>query len=85
MPKRSFILILTLFRSDAGARVLRLLRRQGRHEDFQPRLAVVVVRDQDRTVMTMANDFQGSARDFAVVIPVPTKIERGQIHVREKL
>src|SRR5207248_8932055 len=45
---------------------------------------VVIVRDQDRTVMTMANDFQGSARDFAVVIPVPTKIERSQIHVADK-
>src|SRR5207302_3028116 len=45
---------------------------------------VVIVRDQDRTVMTMANDFQGSARDFAVVIPVPTTIERGQIHVADK-
>jgi len=45
---------------------------------------VVIVRDQARTVMTMVNDFQGSARDFAVVIPVPTKIERGQIHVAEK-
>src|SRR5437870_4880135 len=45
---------------------------------------VVIVRDHDRTVMTMANDFQGSARDFAVVIPVPTTIERGQIHVADK-
>ncbi len=45
---------------------------------------MVLVRDGDRTVMTMANDFQGAARDFAVVIPVPTKIERGQIHVAEK-
>jgi hypothetical protein len=45
---------------------------------------VVIVRDQDRTVMTMANDFQGNARDFAVVIPVPTTIERGQIHIADK-
>ncbi len=45
---------------------------------------VAIVRDQNRTVMTMANDFQGSARDFAVVIPVPTTIERGQIHVADK-
>jgi len=28
--------------------------------------------------------FQQSVRDFAVVIPVPTKIERGQIHVADK-
>jgi hypothetical protein len=45
---------------------------------------VVLVRDQDRTVITMANDFQGETRDFAVVIPVPTFIEREQINVGER-
>ena len=45
---------------------------------------VAIVRDEDRTVMTMANDFQGDPKEFAIVIPVPTKIERGQIHVAEK-
>src|SRR5262252_2179940 len=45
---------------------------------------VVIVRDADRTVMTMANDFHGEPRDFAVVIPVPTLITRGQIHVVDK-
>ena len=32
----------------------------------------------------MANDFQGDMKEFAIVIPVPTFIERGQIHVGEK-
>lgn len=45
---------------------------------------VVMVRDGDRTVLTMANDFKGALSDFAVVIPVPTFLERGQIHVAEK-
>ena len=45
---------------------------------------VVLVHDQDKSVMTMANDFQGDPKEFAVVIPVPTKIERGQIHIAEK-
>lgn len=45
---------------------------------------VVLVHDHDKAVMTMANDFQGDPKEFAVVIPVPTKIERGQIHVAEK-
>lgn len=44
---------------------------------------VVLVRDQNRTVITMANDFQGDVRDFAVVIPVPTRIEREQINVAD--
>src|SRR5437588_3005299 len=45
---------------------------------------VVLVRDADRTVMTMANDFRGEPKEFAVVIPVPTVITRGQIHVADK-
>lgn len=31
----------------------------------------------------MANDFQGDPKEFAIVIPVPTFIERGQIHVTD--
>jgi hypothetical protein len=45
---------------------------------------VVLVRDDDRTVITMANDFEGKVEDFAVVIPVPTMIERGQINVGDR-
>ena len=45
---------------------------------------VVLVRDGDRTVITMANDFQGDVEDFAVVIPVPTFIEREQINVADR-
>jgi len=42
---------------------------------------VVLVRDEDRTVITMGNDFQGDVEDFAMVVPVPTFIEREQINV----
>jgi hypothetical protein len=45
---------------------------------------VVLVRDENRTVITMANDFQGETKDFAVVIPVPTFIEREQINVGDR-
>src|SRR6476620_9787559 len=51
---------------------------------FNKASQVVLVRDGDRTVMTMANDFKGDPREFAVVIPVPTVLEKGQIHVGEK-
>ncbi len=39
------------------------------------------MRKDDKTVLTMVNDFQGDAKDFAVVIPVPTFLEKDQIHV----
>ena len=45
---------------------------------------VVLVRDGDRTVLTMANDFRGDPKEFAVVIPVPTVLQREQIHVGDK-
>jgi len=45
---------------------------------------VVLVRDGDRTVMTMASDFQGEMKEFAIVIPVPTFLKREQIHVGDK-
>jgi hypothetical protein len=51
---------------------------------FNQASQVVLVRDGDRTVITMANDFQGDVEDFAVVIPVPTFIEREQINVADR-
>jgi hypothetical protein len=51
---------------------------------FNQASQVVLVRDGDRTVLTMANDFKGNPKEFAVVIPVPTVLQRGQIHVAEK-
>src|SRR4029079_5704719 len=51
---------------------------------FNEASQVVLVRDGDRTVMTMANDFKGNLREFAVVIPVPTVLEKGQIRIADK-
>ncbi len=44
---------------------------------------VVLARDGDRTVITMANDYEGDPAEFAMVIPVPTFIQREQINVAE--
>ena len=51
---------------------------------FNQASQVVLVRDGDRTVLTMVNDFQGSPKEFAIVVPVPTFLTREQIHVGEK-
>jgi len=50
---------------------------------FNKASKVVIVRDKDRTVLTMANDFQGDPTEFAIVIPVPTFLEKDQIHVTD--
>ena len=51
---------------------------------FNKASQVVLTRNDDKTVMTMANDFRGDPKEFAIVIPVPTFLEREQIHVAEK-
>ena len=48
---------------------------------FNKASKVVLVRDEDRTVLTMASDFKGEPEEFALVVPVPTVLEKGQIHV----
>jgi hypothetical protein len=45
---------------------------------------VVMVRDGDRTVLTMSNDFRGEPKEFAIVIPVPAVLEKSQIHIGDK-
>src|SRR5688500_4795782 len=51
---------------------------------FNKASQVVLVRHEDKTVLTMANDFKGDPKEFAVVIPVPTLIEKGQINIGDK-
>src|SRR6185436_20378299 len=42
---------------------------------------VVLARDGDRTVLTMSSDFRGDPKQFAVVIPVPVVLQKGQVHI----
>lgn len=44
---------------------------------------VAIARADDRTVITMANDYQGEPSDFALVIPTPTVLQESQINVAE--
>src|ERR671932_2511011 len=42
---------------------------------------VILARDGNRTILTMANDFQGDVKDFAIVVPVPVVIQQEQVNV----
>lgn len=44
---------------------------------------VIIARDGDRTVLTMANDYQGEVKDFALVVPVPVVLKEEQVHIGE--
>ncbi|MGZ3459076.1 MAG: DUF2330 domain-containing protein [Archangium sp.] len=51
---------------------------------FNEASQVVLVRDGERTVVTMSNDYKGELTDFALVVPVPVVLQREQIHVGER-
>jgi len=42
---------------------------------------VIIARDNDRTVLTMSNDYQGEVKDFAMVVPVPVVLKEEQVHI----
>lgn len=51
---------------------------------FNKASQVALVRDGEKTAMTMANDFRGEPKEFAIVIPVPTFLKRDQIQVADR-
>lgn len=51
---------------------------------FNNRSEVILVRDGERTILTMSNDFKGDVKDFALVVPVPVVLQRDDIKVVER-
>jgi hypothetical protein len=51
---------------------------------FNKASQVVIAHNGDRTILTMANDFQGAIKDFAMVVPVPVAIKREQVHIGKR-
>ena len=43
-----------------------------------------MVRRDNRTVISMANDYKGALTEFALVVPVPTVLERSQIRIGDR-
>ena len=42
---------------------------------------VIIARNGDRTILTMANDYQGNIKDFAIVVPVPVVLQQEQVRI----
>jgi hypothetical protein len=51
---------------------------------FNEASQVIIAHQDDKTILTMANDFQGAVKDFALVVPVPIAIKREQVNVGDK-
>ncbi len=45
---------------------------------------VVMVRRGDKSVLTLMNDYRGEPSEFALVVPVPEVLQRGQIHIADR-
>lgn len=50
---------------------------------FNKSSKVVLARNGDQTAITMASDYEGEPKEFALVVPVPTFIQKNQITVVE--
>lgn len=48
---------------------------------FNKSSQVIIVRDGTRSIISMHSDFQGSVRDFAMVVPVPVVLKRNEIRI----
>jgi hypothetical protein len=51
---------------------------------FNKASKVVLARNGTSTAITMASDYEGDPKDFALVIPVPTLVKESDIHVVEQ-
>src|SRR5512132_4102197 len=51
---------------------------------FNEASQVILVRRDGKTVISMANDYRGALAEFALVVPVPQVLERGQVHIGER-
>jgi len=51
---------------------------------FNEASQVIVVRDGDKTVVSMLNDYRGELKEFALVVPVPAVLQKGQINVGDQ-
>jgi hypothetical protein len=51
---------------------------------FNESSQVIIAHQDDKTILTMANDFQGAVKDFALVVPVPVAIKREQVNIGDK-
>lgn len=48
---------------------------------FNEASQVAIARRAERTVVSMMNDYAGPLAEFALVVPVPVLLEKGQVHV----
>lgn len=51
---------------------------------FNKASQVILVRDGEKSVITMSSDFQGDVKDFAMVVPVPVVLAKEDIRIGDR-
>ncbi len=80
VPLLTFVLSLLLWTSDTSA-FCGFYVGKADTQLFNKASEVAITRHDNKTVITMANDFKGDVKEFAMVVPVPTVLEKDQIHI----
>jgi hypothetical protein len=80
MPTFTFLIGLLLWSTDASA-FCGFYVGKADTKLFNKASEVAIARHDNKTVITMANDFKGEVKEFAMVVPVPTVLEKDQIHI----
>jgi hypothetical protein len=55
-----------------------------KHDPANNATLVVLMREGTRTVLSMQNNYQGLAEDFAMVVPVPVVLKSKRVFARQK-
>src|SRR5262245_52192415 len=79
--KRLLFLALLLFASTEAFSFCGFFVGKADSKLFNQASKVILVRDENRTVLTMANDYQGELKDFALVVPLPVVLQKDQVHI----
>src|SRR5260221_7602023 len=45
---------------------------------------VVMAHHDNKTVISLMNDYQGEPSEFALVVPVPVVLQKGQVHIGDR-
>jgi hypothetical protein len=80
IPTFTFLIGLFIWNSDASA-FCGFYVGKADTKLFNKASEVAIARHDNKTVITMANDFKGEVKEFAMVVPVPTVLEKEQIHI----
>ena len=44
----------------------------------------MIAHHDDKTVISLMNDYQGEPSEFALVVPVPVVLQKGQVHIGDR-